>query len=69
MFSTVVLLLPNYGGKHVKIYVTTTEKLRPVTDGVFQAFKTQGGEEKFGQAPEGGLERELQGLLEEIQSK
>ena len=60
---------PAYGGKHVKIYVTTAEKLRPVTDCFFQAFKTQGGEEKFGQAPKGGLERELQSLLEEIQSK
>ena len=60
---------PAYGGKHVKIYLTTTEKLRPVADVFFQAFKTQQGEEKFGQAPKGGLERELQTLLEEIQSK
>ena len=58
-----------YGGKQVKIYITTTEALRPVADAFFIAFKTQGGEEKFGQAPKGGLERELQALLEEIQSK
>ena len=60
---------PAYGGKHVKIYLTTTDKLRPVADAFFHAFKTQGGEEKFGLAPKGGLERELQALLEEIQSK
>ena len=40
---------PAYGGKQVKIYLTTTEKLRPVADAFFQAFKAKGG-----------LERELQ---------
>ena len=51
----------------MKIYLTTTEKLRPVADAFFQAFKGHGGEEKLG-APKGGLERELQ-KLDEIQSK
>ena len=60
---------PAYGGKHVKIYLTTTDKLKSVADAFFLAFKTQGGEEKFGLAPKGGLERELQALLDEIQSK
>ena len=45
---------PAYGGKHVKIHVPTTEKLTPMTDCIFQAFRTQGGGKKNWTSPERG---------------
>ena len=59
-------MAPAYGGKSVKIQITKTERLRAVIDVIFQAFQSQGGVEKYKLAPEGGLERELQAVLDEL---
>lgn len=58
-----------YDKKHMKVYVATQPALQAVVDALFAALSLQGGIEKYGLAPKGAMERELQNLLEEIQSK
>ena len=58
-----------YGGKTSKIQVSTTETLHEVTNALFRTFSILEGVEKHGVAPTGGLEREMQDLLDEVKSK
>lgn len=58
-----------YDKKHMKVYVATQPAVQEVVDELFAGLSLQGGIEKYGLTPKGAMERELQNLLEEIQSK
>lgn len=56
-----------YDRGQIKLQICTVPELKPVTDVLFSVLVTEGAVEKAGQAPRGGLEREIQEILDTLQ--
>lgn len=51
----------------MKLHLATHASLEPVLDSLEKALLATGGKRKSGQAPRGGLERQLQEMLDALQ--
>ena len=51
----------------MKLHLATHASFEPVLDSLDKALLATGGKRKSGQAPRGGLERQLQEMLDALQ--
>ena len=50
----------------VKLHLAAHASVEPVVKGILRAAQLSGGRQMYGQAPEGGLERDIHRLLEQL---